>query len=114
MIVPGFVDMHVHGGGGGSYTTGEPKDAVEAAAFHLSHGTTTIMASFITDPVEQLARGVEALSELVADGVLAGLHLEGPYLAPAQRARTRPSGCANPTGGRSSDCSRWTAGRCGW
>src|SRR5262245_7984311 len=43
--VPGFVDIHVHGGGGHAYTTGDADEARRAAAFHLAHGTTTTLAS---------------------------------------------------------------------
>src|SRR5690606_37504343 len=44
-VLPGFVDMHVHGGGGASFTTGDPEQARRAAAFHRRHGTTTMLAS---------------------------------------------------------------------
>jgi N-acetylglucosamine-6-phosphate deacetylase len=43
-ILPGFVDMHAHGGGGTSFTEGTAQDARAAAAFHLAHGTTSIVA----------------------------------------------------------------------
>ena len=42
LVVPGFVDIHNHGGAGGSYPDGDPETAAAAAAFHLGHGTTTI------------------------------------------------------------------------
>ena len=48
LVVPGFVDIHVHGGGGASYTDGNDADIVHAAMFHRSHGTTTTLASLIT------------------------------------------------------------------
>ena len=82
-IVPGFVDVHVHGGAGASYMTGDSAEARAAAAFHRSRGTTTTMASLVTAGVEDLERAVRSLAELVADGELAGIHLEGPYLSPA-------------------------------
>ena len=49
-IVPGFVDIHVHGGGGYTFTTGDPEQARGAAAFHLRHGTTTLLASLVSSP----------------------------------------------------------------
>jgi N-acetylglucosamine-6-phosphate deacetylase len=79
-VLPGFVDMHVHGGGGATYTAGDPDEARVAAAFHRAHGTTTTLASLVTARVDDLERAVRALGELVAEGVIAGLHLEGPYL----------------------------------
>ena len=47
-VMPGFVDLHVHGGGGHTFTSGEPHDALAAAAFHRRHGTTTLQASLVT------------------------------------------------------------------
>ncbi|MUN40902.1 N-acetylglucosamine-6-phosphate deacetylase [Actinomadura litoris] len=80
-VVPGFVDMHVHGGAGASYQAGTAEDARRAAAFHLAAGTTTTIASLVTGDPRELADAVAALADLAADGVLAGVHLEGPYLA---------------------------------
>src|SRR5690606_26205803 len=50
LIVPGFVDIHSHGGGGHSFTSGEATAARAAAGFHLRHGTTTMLASLISAP----------------------------------------------------------------
>ncbi|QKG22383.1 N-acetylglucosamine-6-phosphate deacetylase [Actinomadura verrucosospora] len=80
-VVPGFVDMHVHGGAGASYQTGRPDEAERAARFHLAHGTTTTIASLVTGTPGELANAVAALADLAADGLIAGVHLEGPYLA---------------------------------
>jgi N-acetylglucosamine-6-phosphate deacetylase len=80
-VVPGFVDMHVHGGGGGAFSSGRLEEARNAVAFHLSHGTTTTMASTVTGALPDLERYVAELAELVEDGVLAGIHLEGPFIA---------------------------------
>ncbi|MEP6815519.1 MAG: N-acetylglucosamine-6-phosphate deacetylase, partial [Marmoricola sp.] len=81
-VVPGYVDAHVHGGGGASYDSGEPEDAATVARAHLAHGTTTIMASLVTDGPKSLERSVRELAGLVDDGLLAGIHLEGPWLSP--------------------------------
>jgi N-acetylglucosamine-6-phosphate deacetylase len=78
-VVPGFVDMHVHGGAGASYQRHD--QAGSAAAFHLAHGTTTTMASLVTGDARELAAAVTGLADLAADGVIAGIHLEGPYLS---------------------------------
>lgn len=83
-IVPGFVDMHVHGGGGASYTSGDPEQALRVAEFHRAHGTTTTIASLVTASHDELMCSVSALAGLVEDGLLAGLHLEGPYLSRAR------------------------------
>jgi N-acetylglucosamine-6-phosphate deacetylase len=83
VVVPGFVDMHVHGGGGGAF--GEDVDqARRVVEFHRAHGTTTSIASTVTMPLPELERAVEALSGLVQDGLLAGIHLEGPFISKAR------------------------------
>lgn len=83
-LVPGFVDMHVHGGGGAAFSAGDAGQAVTAARFHLSHGTTSIIASTVTDEIPKLEHHVGELSGLVQDGLLAGLHLEGPFISKAR------------------------------
>ncbi|WP_329519487.1 N-acetylglucosamine-6-phosphate deacetylase [Spirillospora sp. NBC_01491] len=80
-VVPGFVDLHVHGAAGASYQSGLAEDASRVAGFHRVHGTTTTMASLVTGGVRELRDAVAGLAELAADGVIAGIHLEGPYLA---------------------------------
>ncbi len=90
VVVPGFVDLHVHGGGGGSYTTGHEHQAARVVDFHRRHGTTTTMASLVTAGLAELERVVVALADLVADGLLAGVHLEGPWLSPKQRGAHDP------------------------
>lgn len=81
-LAPGFVDTHCHGGGGASFTVGDVEEARRVADAHLAHGTTSIVASLVTDEVSELERHVRVLGELVTDGLLAGIHLEGPWLSP--------------------------------
>ena len=81
-IVPGFVDIHVHGGGGHTFTTGDPDSARGAAAFHLAHGTTTLLASLVSSPFEVMLQATRAYAPLVEQGVLAGIHLEIQKAAP--------------------------------
>jgi N-acetylglucosamine-6-phosphate deacetylase len=83
-VVPGFVDMHVHGGGGATFTTGDPEQALTAARFHLSHGSTTLLASTVTGELADIEHHIGELSGLVQDGVLAGIHLEGPFISKAR------------------------------
>ncbi len=85
IVVPGFVDIHVHGGGGASYSDGAAAAVTEAARFHLRHGTTTTLASLVTASPEELLRTVALIADQVGDGTLAGIHLEGPWLSPARR-----------------------------
>ncbi|MDT0378510.1 N-acetylglucosamine-6-phosphate deacetylase [Streptomyces sp. DSM 42041] len=80
-LVPGFVDMHVHGGGGASFSAGTPQEALTVVGTHRRHGTTTMVASTVTGDLDDLARQAGALSELVQQGDLAGVHFEGPFIA---------------------------------
>ncbi|WP_018601675.1 N-acetylglucosamine-6-phosphate deacetylase [Mycobacterium sp. 155] len=84
IVVPGFVDIHVHGGGGASYTDGVADEIVRAATFHRSHGTTTTLASLVTASPADLLLEVAALTEATNTGVVAGIHLEGPWLSSAR------------------------------
>ncbi|GAA2426834.1 N-acetylglucosamine-6-phosphate deacetylase [Streptomyces macrosporus] len=81
-IVPGFVDLHVHGGGGASFSAGSAEEALRAIATHRAHGTTTMVASTVTGDLDDLARQAAVLSELVEQGDLAGIHFEGPFISP--------------------------------
>jgi len=84
-ILPGLIDIHCHGGGGHSFATTDPVEAAAAAAYHASAGTTRVVASLVTASREDLLRQVRALAPLAAAGRLLGIHLEGPFLAPARR-----------------------------
>ncbi|PPK67919.1 N-acetylglucosamine-6-phosphate deacetylase [Actinokineospora auranticolor] len=83
-VVPGFVDIHCHGGGGEPFMTTDPARARVAAHTHALRGTTTMLASLVSRPVPELADQISALRELVDDGILAGVHLEGPFLSAAR------------------------------
>ena len=83
VLVPGFVDVHCHGGGGSSFGV-LPEASAAAASAHLRHGTTSLLASLVSGPLERLLEEIHALEPLVEDGRLAGIHLEGPWLSPAQ------------------------------
>jgi N-acetylglucosamine-6-phosphate deacetylase len=95
-IVPGFVDLHVHGGGGHTFTNGDPDEARAAAAFHAGHGTTTLQASLVTTSPEATRAAVAGLAPLVHSGLLAGVHLEGPYLSTARCGAQNPAYLRDP------------------
>jgi N-acetylglucosamine-6-phosphate deacetylase len=84
-IVPGFVDLHNHGGGGASFTSGTAEDILTGIRTHREHGTTTVVASTVTETLEALARQAALLSELVEQGDLAGIHYEGPFISPCRK-----------------------------
>ena len=84
VLVPGFVDVHVHGGAGAAFPDGDVDAALQAVRFHRAHGSTTMLASLVAAAPDELLKAVDALAELVTDGELAGVHLEGPWLATAR------------------------------
>ncbi|MEU8258727.1 N-acetylglucosamine-6-phosphate deacetylase [Micromonospora inaquosa] len=96
-ILPGFVDMHTHGGGGHTFTTGDADEARAAAGFHLTHGTTTLLASLVSAPFPLMRTATEAFAPLVEEGVLAGVHFEGPYLSAARCGAQNPEYLRDPS-----------------
>ncbi|MER6381597.1 N-acetylglucosamine-6-phosphate deacetylase [Streptomyces sp. NPDC001250] len=83
-LIPGFVDIHNHGGGGASFS-GTPDDILKAIHTHRVHGTTTLVASTVTDEMDLLARQAGLLSELAEQGDIAGIHFEGPFISPCRK-----------------------------
>lgn len=92
VLLPGFVDLHCHGGGGATF----PKDAHKAAAFHLKHGTTTLIASLVSAPLTVLAEQIALLKPALEDRTLAGVHLEGPFLAHDKCGAQNPAALSQP------------------
>ena len=97
-VVPGFVDMHVHGGGGASFSTPDGSASATATAvdFHRRHGTTTMVASLVTARPAELLTQVRAMVEHVESGLVAGVHLEGPWLAAERCGAHELSALRNP------------------
>lgn len=80
-ILPGFVDIHCHGANGGDFPSGVEESARRAVAFLHSKGTTTLLASLVTATPNALLHGVRTQRLLADEGLVAGIHLEGPFLA---------------------------------
>ncbi|GMA42198.1 N-acetylglucosamine-6-phosphate deacetylase [Mobilicoccus caccae] len=95
-VVPGFVDMHTHGGGGGAFSDATAEATQEAVAFHRRHGTTRIMASLVSAHPGDLLRQVSVLAEHVQDGRILGVHLEGPWMSPNRLGAHDRSTLRNP------------------
>ena len=94
--VPGFVDTHSHGAVGVSY--GDPDVAANQRAidYHRAQGSTTIFASTVTQPIETLELQLTVLRGLVEAGELAGIHLEGPFLAEEKKGAHDPALLRDP------------------
>ncbi|MFD7303488.1 MULTISPECIES: N-acetylglucosamine-6-phosphate deacetylase [Streptomyces] len=84
-LVPGFVDLHNHGGGGASFTSGTVDDVLQGIRTHRTHGTTTLVASTVTGDLRFLAERAGLLSELAEQGDIAGIHFEGPFISPCRK-----------------------------
>jgi N-acetylglucosamine-6-phosphate deacetylase len=84
-LVPGFVDLHNHGGGGASFTAGTVEDVLKGIHTHRLHGTTTLVASTVTDDMDLLTQRAGLLSELAEQGDIAGIHFEGPFISPCRK-----------------------------
>lgn len=90
-ILPGFIDLHVHGGGGYDFTDAEPGCVIGAAQEHGRHGTTAMVPTTMTCPDDLLEKAivnyVEETREPFDGPELLGLHLEGPFFATAGKSR---------------------------
>ncbi len=96
ILAPGFVDMHVHGGGGGAFFEATDEAVAATLALHRRHGTTAMMASLVSDHPEALVRQVSALADHVEGGELLGIHLEGPWLAARRCGAHEPTALRDP------------------
>ena len=84
-ILPGFVDLHVHGGHGADCMDGA--DSVRRMArFHARHGTTALLATTVTAPADDLRRAMGGVAQAMAEpgpgARVIGAHLEGPFISP--------------------------------
>ncbi|MDW5595543.1 N-acetylglucosamine-6-phosphate deacetylase [Conexibacter stalactiti] len=85
-LLPGFVDLHVHGGDGAQFNTDDPAEVQRAAAFHAGHGTTALLATTVAAPVNELLSALDAIGAASAAprpgaAEVLGAHLEGPFLS---------------------------------
>jgi len=90
-IVPGFIDQHCHGGGGGSFDSADKDSIQRAIDFHRKCGTTSIMASLVSANHEALLQQIAALVPFVKSGEIIGIHLEGPWINPERKGAHDPN-----------------------
>jgi len=94
-LLPGFIDLHMHGGGGYDVT----KSAAEMAAaveFHRRHGTTRTLVSLMAQPVESMCQQLKWVAGSTAAGEILGAHLEGPFLSSARCGAQLPQNLLMP------------------
>jgi N-acetylglucosamine-6-phosphate deacetylase len=122
LLTPGFIDLHVHGGGGFSFDAAAGQGAAgqgaadhgaedhtpaghtaadaigRALAVHRAHGTTRSVLSLVANPVAALERSLAAIADLAErDPLVLGSHLEGPFLAPGRRGAHNPDFLISPS-----------------
>ena len=119
-VAPGFIDIHVHGGGGHDFMDGTVGAFLGVAETHARYGTTSMLPTTLTCSKESLFEIFdvyrEANGQNFAGAQFLGLHLEGPYLAMNQRGAQDPRHIRNPDPqeyleilARSADIKRWSA-----
>ncbi len=90
-LLPGLVDIHNHGGGGGSFPDSETvAQAAVGAAQHRRSGTAHMLASLVTASAQTLRTRVRMLAQLADEGDIAGIHLEGPFISTARCGAQNP------------------------
>lgn len=98
-VTPGFVDIHTHGGYGADFMD-STEDAIEKALrFHIDNGTTTVVATSCTAPKESIVRFLNFTKNYLASTsvkIIAGVHLEGPYLSVRNRGAQKEEELAVP------------------
>ncbi|MHB8262519.1 MAG: N-acetylglucosamine-6-phosphate deacetylase [Acidimicrobiales bacterium] len=95
-VLPGLVDIHCHGGGGHSFASHDPAEVASAATFHRDRGSTKLLASLVSAPPDDLVRSLDILADLASDGQIAGVHLEGPFLAETRCGAQNPGTLLSP------------------
>ncbi len=105
VVAAGFIDVHVHGGGGAQFS-GDSEDEVTEAAYavarlHARHGTTSLLATTVSESPERLRKAMRGLAAAIAspreDGArIEGIHLEGPFLAASKVGAQDPEAVRLP------------------
>lgn len=107
IVAPGFIDLHVHGGGGHDTMDATPEALAGLAAFHAAHGTTSLLPTTVAAPAEQIHRTLQAVAEAMAappgGARILGTHVEGPFLSRAKRGAHLARHVRPPD----RDCDRW-------
>jgi len=93
-VLPGFIDVHAHGGWGYDFADAAPEAFDRIGRFHASRGTTSLIATIYPQPAESFLACIRRLREYCEssgpDRILEGIHLEGPFLNPKMHGAIRP------------------------
>ncbi|HEY8346739.1 MAG TPA: N-acetylglucosamine-6-phosphate deacetylase [Symbiobacteriaceae bacterium] len=106
-LAPGYIDLHVHGGGGADFMDGDPEAVATITATHARHGTTALLATTLTATEEEILRAIRAVVAAPRRGArILGFHVEGPFV------NTNMKGAQDPRYIRPADVAeidRWLA-----
>jgi N-acetylglucosamine-6-phosphate deacetylase len=119
-IAPGFIDIHVHGGGGHDFMDGTEEAFLQIAEIHARYGTTAMLPTTLTSETEELLKTLDiyasAKDKNTNGAQFLGVHIEGPYFAVTQRGAQDPRYIRNPDPKEyrrvvehSKDIRRWSA-----
>ena len=119
-IAPGFIDLHIHGGGGYDFMDGTEEAFLKIAELHAQYGTTSMVPTTLTSEKEDLLKTLDiyetANKNNLKGAQFLGMHLEGPYFAVSQRGAQDPRYIRNPNPAEyeevlaySSSIVRWSA-----
>ena len=97
VLIPGFVDIHCHGGGGHYFSAISPDSITAAINAHKKTGTTSLVASLVSESIEGLKAQIQRLIPFYNRGEIVGIHLEGPYLSHTRCGAHEPSLLIDPT-----------------
>lgn len=99
-VSPGFIDLHVHGGGGHDFMDGTEEAFLGVAGMHVRHGTTAMLPTTLTGSEEELLHILDVYDRVLLknrrEARFLGMHLEGPYFAMNQRGAQDPRYIRNP------------------
>ncbi|MBE5751948.1 MAG: N-acetylglucosamine-6-phosphate deacetylase [Clostridiales bacterium] len=99
-LIPGFIDLHCHGGNGLEFMDASADEMDVIARFHLSHGTTTMLATTLAASDEETERALDTFADYqkrYEKGTLIGVHMEGPWLNPVQCGAQNTAYMKNPS-----------------
>lgn len=97
ILIPGFVDIHCHGGGGAYFSSHDLEDIDRVIELHKKHGTTSLLASLVSEPIEKLIEQIKRINPYVGTSAIKGIHLEGPYLSHARCGAHDPALLRTPS-----------------
>lgn len=99
-ISPGFIDIHLHGGGGVDFMAADAQEVADCCRMHLRHGTTSLTPTTCSADHNRFLRAMDSISQaqrdMLAGPHILGIHLEGPYFAMSQRGAQPANSIRNP------------------